>query len=169
MRLERWCSGMAASVALLCGPTGVLPLAPCAQTLSDDGRLRYLGGWTPLSEPLRSRAEQLARRAAACLPTTVGYLGMDMVLGEEPGSDVVIEINPRLTTSYLGLRRLARENLADAMLGLANGRQVELSFARGRVEFAAAAKLEGGGPAPEGKRHHAVAGNRHRRRESQVG
>ena len=38
------------------------------------------------------------------------------MLGDDPAGadDVVIEINPRLTTSYLGLRRLARDNLADA-------------------------------------------------------
>ena len=32
--------------------------------------------------------------------------------------DRVIEINPRLTTSYVGLRALARFNLAEALLAV---------------------------------------------------
>jgi predicted ATP-grasp superfamily ATP-dependent carboligase len=41
---------------------------------------------------------------------------------DEPG-DVVIEINPRLTTSYVGLRALADFNLAEALLAVARGRE----------------------------------------------
>jgi hypothetical protein len=46
-----------------------------------------------------------------------------LVLGEpEDGSgDVAIEINPRLTTSYLGLRQLARFNFAAMLLAIATG------------------------------------------------
>ena len=56
-RLERWQPGFSASVSLLCGPGGVVPLEPCAQTLSEDGRFHYLGGWTPLPEPLATRPQ----------------------------------------------------------------------------------------------------------------
>jgi hypothetical protein len=48
---------------------------------------------------------------------------------------VVIEINPRLTTSYVGLRALASENLAAAMLDVASGRTPRLSFADRQLEF----------------------------------
>ena len=67
----------------------------------------------------------------------VGYLGVDLVLGEaaDGSDDVVIEINPRLTTSYVGLRALARENLAAAMLDVASGRTPRLSFADRQLEF----------------------------------
>jgi predicted ATP-grasp superfamily ATP-dependent carboligase len=55
-----------------------------------------------------------------------GYVGVDVVLGDtEDGSqDQAIEINPRLTTSYIGLRRLARDNLAEALLALMAGQHV---------------------------------------------
>jgi hypothetical protein len=43
-RLEQFMPGLAASVAFLCGPSGRVPLAPCKQRLSNDGRFRYLGG-----------------------------------------------------------------------------------------------------------------------------
>jgi predicted ATP-grasp superfamily ATP-dependent carboligase len=71
------------------------------------------------------------------LAPTVGYVGVDLVLGEadDGKDDVVIEVNPRLTTSYVGLRRLVCGNLAAAMLAAARGQPVALSFAAGRVVF----------------------------------
>jgi hypothetical protein len=139
-RLERWYPGQAASVTLLGGPRGTRLLEPCGQRLSADGQLSYLGGWTPLKEPLADRARALAGRLARRLPPFRGWLGADLVLGTAgDASDVIIELNPRLTTSYLGLRRLARGNLAAALLAVAAGHESELSFGHERVEFAAGA------------------------------
>ncbi|MCI0335592.1 MAG: ATP-grasp domain-containing protein [Planctomycetes bacterium] len=142
-RLERYMPGLAASVALLCGPAGRVALAPCKQRISDDGRLRYLGGELPLSAGLAERATQLAKRALATLPSTVGYVGIDMVLGRDPhgGEDAVIEVNPRLTTSYVGLRAAAQSNLAEAMWRTAQGEAVDLSFTNRATEFDAAGNV----------------------------
>ncbi len=104
---------------------------PCKQRISDDGRLRYLGGELPLAAGLAERARSLAERALAAMPAAVGYVGVDLVLGREPdgSEDVVIEINPRLTTSYVGLRAAARINLAEAMWRLAQGEMQSVEFA----------------------------------------
>jgi tyramine---L-glutamate ligase len=136
-RIEQFCPGTSASVAFLCGPNGCFSLPPCRQRLSDDGEFRYLGGALPLEPALAHRATELAARAVATLPNPLGYLGVDLVLGDAPNGqdDVVIEINPRLTTSYVGLRALARENLAAAMLDAACGRTSRLSFADRQLEF----------------------------------
>ncbi|MBX9787278.1 MAG: ATP-grasp domain-containing protein [Pirellulales bacterium] len=182
-RLERYCPGLAASVALLVGantsssfktddaaalcatasssssavsspallgkpavaPTpgfetaATYALPPCQQHLSSDGRFAYLGGSTPIEPALAARAERLARQAVAVLPGLWGYVGVDLVLGERPdgGDDVVIEINPRLTTSYLGLRKLAHDNLATALLDVAAGRSPRLRFGSRSVCFTA--------------------------------
>ena len=66
-----------------------------------------------------------------------GWIGIDMVLGsaENGASDFVIEINPRLTTSYIGLRRICKQNLAQVMWQAAAGETVELSYKAGRIEF----------------------------------
>jgi len=138
-RLEVLCRGMPASVAVLCGPGGNVALLACVQRISDDGRFRYLGGETPLDAPLSSRAGALGLAAIASLPPAVGYVGVDLVLGDAPdgADDVVLEINPRLTTSYVGLRQLAETNLAGAMMAVADGRAAELSFSDKRVEFEA--------------------------------
>jgi predicted ATP-grasp superfamily ATP-dependent carboligase len=63
-------------------------------------------------------------------------VGVDLVLALVPDQpDVVIEVNPRLTTSYVGLRKLTSDNLMQAMLDLAAGRPVQLSFLQATVTF----------------------------------
>jgi predicted ATP-grasp superfamily ATP-dependent carboligase len=141
MRLEKFVAGQPASIAALCGPGGNLMLPPCSQRLSDDGRFAYLGGETPLSPILVERAQRLANATLEALPPAHGYVGIDLVLGDGPTNDVVIEVNPRLTTSYVGLRRLVRENLAAAMLQAADGHPPVLSLRPGRLEFNAAGEV----------------------------
>jgi len=68
-----------------------------------------------LPADLAERATRIATQAVACVPGMAGYSGVDVVLGK---TDVVIEINPRLTTSYIGLRTIMSMNLAGLMIGL---------------------------------------------------
>lgn len=103
--------GTPASVLFLDG----LPLRPCTQNIArHQGRLSYQGGSVPLAPELEERAVALARRATAPIPGLAGFYGVDLVLGE---ADAVLEINPRLTTSYVGLRALCRNNLMAVLLG----------------------------------------------------
>ena len=142
-RLERFCPGSAASVLFLCGPRENVPLAPCRQDLSDDGRFRYRGGSLPLSAELAQRAVTLASTAVATFGELSGFVGVDLVLGDAHNGDedVVIEINPRVTTSYVGLRAAARGNLADAMLQIAEGRPASIAFGPGTVQFDASGRV----------------------------
>jgi hypothetical protein len=153
-RLEQFCHGMAVSVACLCGPGRIVPLVPCQQHLSEDGRFSYRGGRLPIDSSRAERAAQLAERAVRALaqlaPTGIsaqretagdeelwGYLGVDLVLDEQGSRDhdVVIEINPRMTTSYVGLSAFARGNLAQAMLTIAAGGDFEMDWHPGAIEF----------------------------------
>ena len=136
-RLEEFRVGLSASVACLCGPRRIVPLVPCRQRLGEDGGFEYLGGSLPLDAPLAARARRLAARAIAALDCPLGYLGVDLVLGHDAtgADDVAIEINPRLTTSYVGLRALARGNLAEAMLEIARGNEVELCWQERSIQF----------------------------------
>jgi predicted ATP-grasp superfamily ATP-dependent carboligase len=108
--------GVAASVAfVICdGPT--VALAPAAQHLDDS--FRYRGGSAPLPAALTLRAAAVARRAVDAVRGLAGYVGVDVILGDD-GRDWAVEINPRLTTSYVGLRVLALDNLAEMMLAAA--------------------------------------------------
>ena len=57
--------------------------------------------------------QTLARAAVRAIAGLRGYVGVDLVLGEDAVR--CIEINPRLTTSYIALRRVARLNLAHSI------------------------------------------------------
>jgi predicted ATP-grasp superfamily ATP-dependent carboligase len=136
--VQPFVAGVPASVALLVGPDRFVPLPAAAQRLSEDGRFRYLGGSAPLAPSLAQRAQQLAWTAVHTLPGLQGYVGVDLVLGDavDGSADWVIEINPRLTTSYVGLRALARVNLAGVLLGLVQGGPLpELRWHEGTVAW----------------------------------
>jgi tyramine---L-glutamate ligase len=143
MRLERFHTGIPASVSVLCGPGQRFPLPACRQTISDDGRFRYLGGELPLAAELNRRAQGLALRALDALPATSGYIGIDLILGLDPGGreDVVLEVNPRVTTSYVGLRGLCQGNLAETMLRAARGETTELAWFDKLVIFTADGRI----------------------------
>jgi hypothetical protein len=138
MILQEYVAGQPASIAFLCGPGGNLPLLPASQLLSNDGRFSYLGGEIPLARGLAERAVKLGQIVVDCLSGLRGYIGVDLVLGpaENGTEDHAIEINPRLTTSYVGLRKLADFNIAEAMLQTAtNTLQIAMKWKRGRVQF----------------------------------
>jgi predicted ATP-grasp superfamily ATP-dependent carboligase len=113
--------GQPASVAWLVGRGQAVPLLPATQELSPDGRFHYRGGRLPLPAPLAERAVRQSRQAVEAVLGLRGYVGVDLVLGDV---DWVLEINPRLTTSYVGLRAQAQGNLAEAMLRAATGEEI---------------------------------------------
>jgi predicted ATP-grasp superfamily ATP-dependent carboligase len=123
MILQEYVPGRPVSVSFLAGAGELFALPAVEQVLSADGHFRYQGGRLPLPEELDRRARRLAERAVRAVEGLHGYFGVDLVLGDaEDGlEDFAIEINPRLTTSYVGLRRLARFNLAEGLLAVTTG------------------------------------------------
>jgi predicted ATP-grasp superfamily ATP-dependent carboligase len=109
--LQRFVTGNHVSVSLLASRKGVLPLSLNGQRIEPGQPFRYQGGIVPYSHPAAQQALELARSAAHLLPGLRGYFGVDLVLGAE--SSYLIEINPRITTSYVGLRRVLQANLAE--------------------------------------------------------
>lgn len=101
--VQPFVEGMAASLTLLCqsGRTHVLA-ANRQHVARADGTLRFTGvtvGAFPVDEALRD----LATRIGAALPGLHGIVGVDYLATED--GPLVVEVNPRLTTSYAGLRR----------------------------------------------------------------
>src|SRR5665213_4431916 len=136
--------GDAVSVSFLIGPGRRLAMPASEQHLSKDGRFRYQGGRLPLNAKRNERAARLAGRAVDAVEGLAGYVGVDLVLGATADDDAVIEINPRLTTSYVGLRALARFNLAEALLAVMAGDEPPaLEWRAAPVRFTADGRLIG--------------------------
>jgi predicted ATP-grasp superfamily ATP-dependent carboligase len=152
--VQPYVPGRPASVAVLVSGNDTFALAPAAQWLSADGRFHYRGGSAPLPSTEADRAYELARRAVAAVPGLKGYVGVDLVLGRDGSeSDSVIEINPRLTTSYIGLRNLARFSLAAAIVrACLDWPLPELAWHPGPVHWHADGTLASSPPVPPGKR-----------------
>ena len=130
--------GQPASVSFMVHGSSVMPLRAGAQLIDVGNELTYRGGEIPLAEDLARRAIALAEKAVDSVPGLRGFVGVDLVLGDGPESDVVIEINPRVTMSYCGLRRLCGVNLASMMLDP----KLEPSWRAGRVRFDNTGRVE---------------------------
>ncbi|MFG0335651.1 MAG: ATP-grasp domain-containing protein [Maioricimonas sp. JB049] len=92
-------------------------LPPTAQHLSEDGRLKYLGGHSPFETGHTDALNDLVSTAAAAIDGLRGYVGFDLLIPHQsPERPLLVEVNPRLTTSYLGYRALTGDNLAAWLL-----------------------------------------------------
>ena len=89
------------------------------------GRLSYHGGTVPAADIDAAAVARLVEQVRAAVPGLRGWWGIDFVIPHDPfppgdpaanRDPVLIEVNPRLTTSYLGYRALARDNLAERLL-----------------------------------------------------
>ena len=117
---QPWLEGEPSSLCLICYEGRARVLSVNRQ------RIRFTGE-QPMLESLRTNAlpvrEQehrfLAARIAAAVPGLWGCVGVDFI--STPYSPVVLEINPRLTTSFSALRQATGLNAAAMVLGLPDG------------------------------------------------
>jgi predicted ATP-grasp superfamily ATP-dependent carboligase len=120
--LQRRVQGRACSVSLLgqgtLGPTIILPPGLQRITKSTNGRLHYRGGQIPCDPAAATLITDVAQHFADALGPFRGWLGVDIVVStnSQHPSAQIIEVNPRLCTSFIGYRQLARENLALRLL-----------------------------------------------------
>jgi tyramine---L-glutamate ligase len=117
---QAYIDGVAVSVSLLTDGSRSLPLTLNLQEIRGRSRLRYHGGLIPFEHPLRALAFRRAGEVIQAIPGLKGYVGVDLVLTDHDA--VVIEVNPRLTTSYVGVRKVLRQNLAALILDAVAGK-----------------------------------------------
>ncbi len=137
--LQRYVPGVAASVSLLADGRRARVLAVNAQWVRVSRSFSYRGGRTPLDHPLAGRAVAAALRTCAALRGLRGYVGVDVVLTKSEA--VVIEVNPRLTTAYLGVRSSLDGNIAALALAACAGALPPVPPVRRRVRFTAAGRI----------------------------
>jgi predicted ATP-grasp superfamily ATP-dependent carboligase len=118
--VQEYVAGVPASVSLLADGERAVPLTLNSQQLRRNmHRLAYDGGGTPLRHPRAACALDVAARTCALVPGLRGFVGVDLVLTDTEA--VVIEVNPRLTTAYLGVRKAIGANVAAMALAACRG------------------------------------------------
>ncbi|WP_437186860.1 ATP-grasp domain-containing protein [Planctomicrobium sp. SH668] len=88
---------------------GIFP--PAIQLISVRDHFAYLGGQIPFGEVSPCQFSEMADKLAGAVPGLHGYIGMDFLVPDCASAPVLVEVNPRLTTSYVGYRKLASEPL----------------------------------------------------------
>jgi predicted ATP-grasp superfamily ATP-dependent carboligase len=132
--LQSYIPGVHASVSLLSNGKDTLALSLNQQKIEVGVSFAYRGGRIPLQHPLEQRAFALAQRAVSLIPGLRGYVGVDLVM--TPNECYVLEINPRITTSYVGLRWVIDLNLAEAIWDSCSaGRLPKTATVTGTVSF----------------------------------
>jgi predicted ATP-grasp superfamily ATP-dependent carboligase len=97
-------AGEAASFSMLCRNGKAWLLSCNQQHIVNDGSQFSLSGVTINGmSAYWQKFETIARKIARMLPDALGYIGVDLIVDTANNKIYVLEINPRLTTSYVGL------------------------------------------------------------------
>jgi predicted ATP-grasp superfamily ATP-dependent carboligase len=136
--VQEFLKGEPVSVSLLCTDTQTLSISLNKQNITlatPNGASCYLGGAMPFDHNLKQEAFQAAEQVVSCFSGLKGYVGVDMILTNT--GPVVLDVNPRLTTSFVGLCRTLNFNFANAIVNAAlkNSLPSETTFSNRYVCF----------------------------------
>ena len=76
------------------------------------GSFHYLGGETPVHPPREAEITAVAKKATEVLGCQ-GYCGIDVVVADKV---YVVDVNPRITTSLVGIAACMKEEIADILV-----------------------------------------------------
>jgi predicted ATP-grasp superfamily ATP-dependent carboligase len=114
---QPWLDGDVQSLSLICAEGHALLLSVNRLHVRCTNGCLSLAGITINAVTDHSgRLAELAESIAAAIPALWGYVGVDFVQTRD--GPIVLEINPRLTTSYCGLRAALGINVASMVLDL---------------------------------------------------
>jgi len=114
---QEYIKGNSASVSLLASGNKAISISLNKQIVTieeTENNSKYKGGFVPYKTPLKKKCFEISEKIIQNLPGLKGYVGIDLILIDD---DVVtLEINPRLTTSYIGIRNVVKLNLAQKII-----------------------------------------------------
>lgn len=113
--VQPYIRGTAASLCLLCAEAEAHLLCGNHQQIQIENGAMRLTNITVNGLEYSKLDHKIFQNIASALPGLWGFVGVDLVLSPQP---VVLEINPRLTTSYVGLRAAYGMNPATWLLTL---------------------------------------------------
>lgn len=130
--LQPFIIGQPCSLTLLCCD-GRAQLLSCNEqrVAVRDGQFHFMGSTVNGLRDKTGQLDRLAQSIAAAMPGLWGYVGIDFILSRQ--GPVVLEVNPRMTTSCAGLRASLGRNPAHMVLGLLPGMPVTGSTPFGPV------------------------------------
>jgi len=120
--LQDYVEGLSTSVSILSTGKVAMPLSLNLQKIRlNHGKLLYNGGKVPYEHELSDDAKYISKKAVEHIKGLKGYVGVDLLLDESNDEIYILEINPRLTTSYVALRRILNFNLGEAIINAVHG------------------------------------------------
>lgn len=96
-----------------------------------DGSFRYLGGETPVHPDREAEIVQIARKSVEVLGCQ-GYCGVDVVVADKV---YVVDVNPRITTSLVGIAACMQEEIAELLIAASKGNGPKEVSLAGKVRF----------------------------------
>jgi predicted ATP-grasp superfamily ATP-dependent carboligase len=118
--VQEYLAGESISVSLLCTESKAVSVSLNKQNVtlsSPNSASGYMGGAVPFHSEMEQKIFRTAEAVVNCFSGLKGYVGIDMILTNT--GPVVVDVNPRLTTSYIGLSRVTDFNMADAIIDAA--------------------------------------------------
>jgi predicted ATP-grasp superfamily ATP-dependent carboligase len=114
---QNYINGLAASISVISNGKKAVAISLNEQQVAlanPKGESQYIGGCVPLEHPLSAKACSIVERLIESIPGLRGYVGVDVLFSE---NDVyIVDVNPRLTTSFIGLHAVADFNVAQAII-----------------------------------------------------
>ncbi len=115
--VQKWIEGVPASVSLISNGLSSIPLCLNYQNIdiSENSPLvSYSGGHCPLIHEKKKEAFKISQNLLSKIRGIRGYTGVDVVLTDD--NIFLMEVNPRITTSFLGQYALLGPNLTQMIL-----------------------------------------------------
>jgi predicted ATP-grasp superfamily ATP-dependent carboligase len=115
--IQDYVTGVSVSVSLLCNGDKAVPLSLNFQYIGlNSGGIEYGGGKVPFKHRLSEIAMETAKNVIETIDGIKGYVGVDMILDEDSNVVHIVEINSRITTAYVALRKIINFNLGEAII-----------------------------------------------------
>jgi hypothetical protein len=95
------------------------------------GAIQYLGGETPVHPAREAEIIETAKKAIVVLGGQ-GYCGVDVVVADKV---YVVDVNPRITTSLVGIAACMKEEIAEILINASKGHGAGEVHLAGSVRF----------------------------------
>jgi predicted ATP-grasp superfamily ATP-dependent carboligase len=106
--------------------------------IADDGSFRYLGGETPVHPDREEEIVATAKDAMNILGCQ-GYAGIDLIVGDRV---YVVDVNPRPTTSLVGIVATMEEEIAEILVAASHGEAPQTVHHTGHVRYDTHGRVE---------------------------